>query len=42
MKKGSERSNVADTSRLIGPESYRVLDFAAYYRYVKARLERAV
>src|SRR6516164_570537 len=24
------------------PERYRVLDFAAYYRYVKARLERAV
>jgi uncharacterized protein len=24
------------------PEQYRVLDFAAYYRYVKARLERAV
>jgi predicted RecB family nuclease len=24
------------------PEKYRVLDFAAYYRFVKARLERAV
>ncbi len=24
------------------PEQYRVLDFAAYYRFVKARLERAV
>ena len=24
------------------PEQYRVLDFAAYYRYVKARLENAV
>ena len=24
------------------PEPYRILDFAAYYRYVKARLERAV
>jgi predicted RecB family nuclease len=24
------------------PERYRVLDFAAYYRYVKARLEKAV
>src|ERR1700732_4563920 len=24
------------------PEQYRVLDFAAYYRYIKARLERAV
>ena len=24
------------------PEQYRVLDFAAYYRFVKARLERAI
>ena len=24
------------------PEKYRVLDFAAYYRFVKARLERAI
>jgi AAA domain len=24
------------------PERYRVLDFAAYYRYIKARLEKAV
>jgi predicted RecB family nuclease len=24
------------------PEKYRILDFAAYYRFVKARLERAV
>ena len=32
----------AQTKTDAAPEQYRVLDYAAYYRYVKARLQTAV